>query len=117
MKDRRRSADLRPVTNFQMTGKAGLAGGNDVIAELCRPGDPDLGDDEAMFSHANVVSDVYQIVDLRSFTDQCFAERCPIDGGVRTDFYVVFDAHDSDLRNLFVSPTDGDETVTVRSDH
>src|SRR5438105_734226 len=117
MKDRRRSSDLRAVTDFQMTGKAGLAGGNDIIAELCRSGDADLRDDQTMLSHANVVSDVYEIVDFRSFTDERFAERCPIDRGVRTNFHVVFDAHDSDLWNFLVSPTDGDEAVTVRSDH
>lgn len=48
-----------------MTGDADLAAQNHIGTELAAAGDADLGDDDGMVAHDNVVGNLDQVVDQR----------------------------------------------------
>ena len=50
------------------------------------------------------MSDVNQVVDLRSAPDSCLIEGAAINGGIRTDFHVIFNHQSSNLRKLLMMP-------------
>src|SRR5207253_1870602 len=66
---------------------------------------------------ADVVSDLHEVVDLRSLADHRLAERGAVDGRAGADLDVVFNAHDSDLRDLLVTSFVLRESVAVAADH
>src|SRR5205085_119667 len=105
--------DLHAAADFQMSREARLSGDGDVIAELRRSRDADLRHEEAVLPDAHVVADLHEVVDLRSFADDGFAEGGAIDGGAGADLDVVLDPHDSDLRNLVMTAAVRRETVAV----
>src|SRR5713226_466964 len=59
------------------------------------------------------MTDVHQVVELRTATDARTAQRASIHAGVRTQFDVVFNDHGSDLRKLVVALLVADITKTV----
>src|SRR5258706_10004482 len=96
-----------------MPGEARLPGHDDVIAEDRGAGDADLGDEQAVFADADVVSDLDEVVDLGPFTDDRFAERGTVDGRAGPDLDVVVEADDADLRDLVMPAGVRGETIAV----
>src|SRR5882757_5056448 len=77
---------------------------DDVVFHYGAPREPCLGCNDYVLSDLHVVAYVYQIIYFRPASDTGFVERAPIDGGVGTNFDVIFDYQASDLRELFIAP-------------
>src|SRR5207247_7501345 len=108
--------DLHAVADLEVSGEPRLAGHDDVVAELRRAGDADLGHEEAVLADLHAVADLHEVVDLRSLADHRFADGAAVDGGVRADLDVVLDPHAADLRHLVMPPLLGGEAVAVAAD-
>src|SRR5438309_10139462 len=67
-------------------------------------GKPRLRCDDDIFANVAIVSDVNQVVDLRSAPDSCLIEGAAINGCIGTDFHVIFNHQPSNLRKLLVMP-------------
>ncbi len=109
--------DDNTITDGDMPDDAGLSGEDDVVADAGASGDAGLGDDEAVFSDLDVVRDLDEVVDFRSFADDGSPEAGAVDGGVCADFYIIFDDNNSALRDFGVFTLDFFETESVTSDH
>src|SRR5262249_33895648 len=109
-------SDLHAVADLEVSGEARLAGHHDVVAQLGRAGDPDLGHEQAVLPDLRAVADHYLVIDLRSIADDCFSDGCAIDGAAGADLHVIADAHDSDLRHFAVAAVLDHEAVAVRTD-
>src|ERR1043166_9003595 len=70
-----------------------------------------------MFSDNDVVSDLHEIVDLDAFLNPGPAKARPIDGRVRTDFHVVVNLDDADLRNLSLPTVFEFKSEAIGADH
>ncbi len=66
-------------------------------------------------AHLDVVSQVHQVVQLRSSSHDGAADRPPVDAGVGTDLYVVFHDAGAHLGDLQVLPFPGDVAEPVHS--
>ena len=99
-----------------MAGKTTLAGDRDVIAKLGGAGDPDLRNEQAMFTDLHVVPDLDEIIDLCPLAYYGFTESGTIDRSSRADLDVVFDPNNSDLRDLVMFAVVSREAVTVGAD-
>lgn len=99
-----------------MPDDAGLTGEDDVVADAGASGDAGLGDDEAVLSDLDVVRNLDEVIDFRSFTDDGSPEAGAVDGGVCADFNIVFNDDDSALGDFGVFALDFFETKSVTSD-
>ena len=80
-----------------------MARDDDARAENRASRDARLRDDEAARPDDDVVADLDQIVDFRALLDPCAAEARAVNGRVGTDFDIVVDLDDTDLRDLLMS--------------
>ena len=80
-----------------------LSSHDDIIFDGDTAGEAGLGGDNYVFSDLTVVANVDQIVDLCALADSGFIQRAAVDGGVGSDFHVVFDYQAADLRGLLVA--------------
>ena len=87
----RTGADEGSLPDSQMTRRTGL-GHHDRSSTHDRPtGETRLGHDQGVLADVAVVSDLDQIVDLRTPSNARLVQGRAIDGRVRTDFDVVLD--------------------------
>ncbi|MEY5015330.1 MAG: hypothetical protein RIS92_1688 [Verrucomicrobiota bacterium] len=99
-----------------MSDDAGLAGEDDVITDAGASGDAGLSNDEAVFSDVDVVCDLDEVIDFGAFSDDGLPESGAVDGGIGTDFHVVFYDDDSELRDFGMLAIDFFETKSVAPD-
>lgn len=78
-------ADHRPAANVSVVAKADLTADHAVVLDHHAAGDAGLCGDNAAFADLDVVTDLDQVVDLCSLPDPGFAQRPPVDAGVRSD--------------------------------
>src|SRR5437868_989764 len=109
--------DLDAVADFQMAGEAALARDRDVIAKLGGTGNPDLGDEQAMFADLHVVPDLDQVIDLGPLAYHGFAEGGAVDCGASADLDVIFDPDNADLRDFVMLAAVRGKTIAIGSDH
>src|SRR4051812_34050734 len=76
---------------------------HDEVLENGRARDADLGNQHAVTTDNDVVSNLDLIVDLRSFPNDRVAIGAAIDGRERSDLDIVLDDDASHLRNLQVA--------------
>src|SRR5206468_9006718 len=76
--------------------------------------DPYLSHDKTEAPDATVVSDVHQIVDLRTSANDCVIDAAAIDRGVRTNLHIVGDDASADMGNLLVSTLSEDIAKSIR---
>src|SRR5208282_1364972 len=105
----RRDGDA--IADFQMSGKTGLSGEDDVFAELATAGDAHLRDDQGAFANFDVVRDLHEVINLRAFADDRRAERAAVNR------HVVADDDVADLRHLAVNVAVLHVTEAVRTNH
>ena len=119
---------------LDIAGHAGLAGEPDAVADravirnahLARDlneftdpraaGERALGRNHATPPDADVVGDLHQIVDPASLGDHGVRAGSAVDGGVGTDFHVVFDQDTAELRNLHVAAPIDREAESLLAD-
>ena len=75
-----------------MADHAGLAGHGDVVTDIDRAGQTDLGDEETVFADLGPVADRDQVAELCAGSDFGFAERGSVNRTVRADFNVTADS-------------------------
>src|SRR5918994_7304631 len=68
------------------------------------------------FTDVDVMPDLHKVVDLCSSSDARATKRGPIDAGVRSQLYVIFDQDCADLRKLVVAHVIPYVTKAVGSD-
>ena len=116
-----RDAGLRPnhrsVVDLDMPDDPGLTANHHTGTDPHASGDSDLGHDDRMFPDYDVVRDLHQIIDLRSFLDPGSAKPGSIDRRVRADLNIIVDLHDADLRDFLVPARFHLEAETVGTDH
>jgi hypothetical protein len=79
-----------------------LASEDDVLLDGNTTGESSLCGDYNVLADLAIVSDVYQVVDFCAAADARDVESSAIDGGVGSDFDIVFNFEASDLREFFV---------------
>src|SRR5262245_30734871 len=82
-------SDSSSVSNIEMIRQPHLARENDVIAHRRAAGNADLRHDQATLSDPNVVTDVDQVVDLRSRPNHRVPDAAAIDRAVSAHFHSV----------------------------
>jgi hypothetical protein len=55
-----------------------------------------------MCADYDIMSDLNQIINFDAPANFCFSQRRTIDGRICSDLDIILDAHDAELRNLFV---------------
>src|ERR1051326_1981400 len=70
-----------------------------------------------MFAEHNVMGDLDQVVDLRTFADDGGPQRSPINSDIGPDLHVVTDNDVADLRHLAVESAIRHIAETVRADN
>ena len=90
-------ADLGAIADMNVVFNADLASEYNVVSSACAPCDPDVSADQVMFTDGAVVRDLYEIVDFGSLADSGRSIGASVDGGISTDFYVVFDFDPAEL--------------------
>src|SRR6266446_3692240 len=108
--------NLYAIANGEVAGETRLSCHHYIVAEHGRAGDPDLRDEETVPADPDVMADLHEVVDLRSFADHGLTERGTVDRGSRPHLDVVLNANDTDLRDLVMQAAMRGEAVAVRAD-
>src|SRR5690349_11687933 len=87
-----------------MASEADLPAQHNVAAEFRAAGNAGLRDDEAMFAHDDVVTNLDEIIDFGSLADDGRSERAAINGYICANLDIVAKDDDADLRNLAMHP-------------
>src|SRR4029077_20909918 len=82
---------------------ADLAAHDDVVFDGDAAGEAGLGGYDDVLANLDVVADVHEVVDLCAAADSGFVECASVDGGVGSDFYIVFYYQAPDLGELLVA--------------
>ena len=77
------------VADIAVSGNTHLAGKYDVFPDYCGPGETDLSAKQSVLAHRRAMSDLRQVVDLRTAADTGFADAGAIDAGVGLDFHII----------------------------
>jgi hypothetical protein len=110
------AADRGAMTDFDMTGEAGLAAESDVIADLSAAADTDLSDEDAMFAEGDVVADLDEVINFGAASDDGGSEGAAVDGGVGADLDIVLDLDLTDLRDFSVDTVIEDVAEAIGAD-
>ncbi len=110
-------ADHRAVADMNVIHNANLTRDNDVIACAARPGDAHLADQQIVFANPTVVSDLHQVIDLRSGPNSCRLKRAAIHGRAGPDFDIIADLDMPELRDLGVLALMGPVAEAIGADH
>ena len=106
----------RTLTDRHMVGNADLTGQHGEVANCHAAGDTDLRDNQAMAADRNVVSDLHEIVDLGSLTDDRVAGGAAVDRGTGANFDLMLDNHAPGLRNFLMAVARGQKTKSILPD-
>lgn len=79
----------RVVAHFQVIRQTCLPGDDHAIANRATAGNPNLGDDQAIFANRVVVADHHEVVDFSALFHESGPEVGTVDGGAGADFHVV----------------------------
>src|SRR6516165_6159385 len=63
------------------------------------------------------MSDLHQVVDFGSALDHGTTKSRPVHCGISTDFDIIFDHHDADLRNLDTLDSSAGVAETIAANH
>lgn len=105
------------IADGQVIGETGLTADHHVAADGCAAGDSDLRNDDAVLAHCDIVCNLDEIVDFSPLLDQGPAERRAVDRHIGSQFNVVFDDDDAELRDLMMEAMMLHVSESVGSDH
>ncbi|GAM26816.1 hypothetical protein SAMD00019534_099910 [Acytostelium subglobosum LB1] len=92
------------ICNLDVADGSRLTGHDDVLAGFHRAGDAGLRDNQIVFSKDNVVGNLNEIIDLCPSTDEGLLKAGSVNGGIGSNFDVVFENDNSELFLFLVSP-------------
>jgi hypothetical protein len=98
-------------------GHAHLAGQDHPTAQARGAGDADLGDQQRVLAHLDVVADLHEVVDLAPSSHDGIAEGRAVDRGVGADLHVVLDQHAPHLGDLAMLLAVEGEAEAVGAQH
>src|SRR5688572_7086469 len=87
-----------------MTDNTSLSSNHNVFANFGRTTDAGLGGDHCIMPYFHVMSNLDQVIQLRTGTNQCRTHRCAVNSGIGTDFDIVFNNDIADLWHFFEAP-------------
>ena len=93
-----------------MAGEPTLTPDHDKVLEPGAPRDPDLTGEDAASPESDVVPDLYQIINHRTWTDHGVGPRPAIDRGVGADVHIIADQDPPELRDFNRTRRIGRET-------
>src|SRR5262245_51758131 len=99
-----------------MPGQADLPGQDDIIAKLCAPGNASLRHHQAVLADGYIVGNLDQVIDLRAFADNGWAQGTAVNGYVGPDLDVVAQYYVPDLRHLAVKTRIQHVTKAISAD-
>src|SRR3989440_3151188 len=108
--------DQRPVAYGPVVLAAPLARQHHAAPEPGAARDADLGHEDRVLPHLDVMSDLDEIVDLGAAADDRVAEGRAVDRAVGADLDVVLDRHAAHLGNLAVARAVEGEAEAVGAD-
>ena len=100
-----------------MSRHANLSAKHTPTAYLGRTGHADLGRHHGVLAHFAVVGNLHEIIKLHAPAHISAAHRGAVNASVCTDFHVVLNGYDADLRDFFITVWRGGETEAVGTDH
>src|SRR2546421_10489846 len=108
-----------PLRLYGVTRAARLSRDDHIVLHLRATGDAGFRHDQTARADAHVVSDVNQVVDLRSRSDDSIIHAAAVDARIRADLDVIADEAAPDVWNLAVrfSPFTGDISESVAAEH
>ena len=108
----------RPLPDSDVTVDSDLAGEHDRVFDGGAPGDPNLGGEQYVPPDTNAVSNLDEVIDLRSRADPGFSDGGSIDGHVRANLDIRLEYDPPQLWDLLVRPVRSlSEPIAVASDH
>ena len=99
-----------------MIDNPGLSGEHGTIADFAAAGNTHERSHDYMLTDIIVVRDMHQIIDLRSTADTRLAQGGAVDAGIGTDFDIVPDNHDSQLRDFVMVVAQPSEAIPIQTD-
>ena len=100
-----------------MPGDPGLRGDDSVIAYRGAAGDADLGNHHTVAAENHIVTDLNLVVYFGALTDPRFPEAGTVNGGVRSDFDIIVNLHDTNLVDFPVASVDKFVAKPIGSQH
>src|SRR6185369_14571350 len=104
------------VADFNMAGDRGLTAYSHVISDSDATGNAGLCGNSRILANTAVMSNLDKIVELHTSANVRNIECRTIDGRVGSDFYIIFNHDNPDLRDLEVFLAIGDITESVAAD-
>src|SRR5690625_2779773 len=93
------------------------AGDGAILPQRRASGNSRVSGDRRVLTNADVVGYVHQVIDLDTVTDHGVFQCAPVDGAVRTDFYLSTDAYTAELMHFLPASLRRGKTKPVRADH
>src|SRR5262249_39993130 len=100
--DVRRPSYLRAIADRYVADDARMRAHDDKISQPRRASNSTLRHNHAMTADDNVVRDLYEVVDLGSFTDDRIGQGSSVDRGVGSDLNIITNYDTADLRHFHV---------------
>ncbi len=115
--NQRPSGNYSIVANLQVPGNSRLPRHGDTVADGRAACDSNHGHDETVLSHNYVVTQLHQIIDLCSPTNDGSTTGGSVNGNIGSNFHIVFNNHRTDMFYLLVPVCGGDKTKPVGAEH
>src|SRR5262249_26241349 len=108
--------DHRTVADLNVPNDTGLTANHYALANSHASSNSRLGSYNGVFADHHVMRDLHQIINLCSRLNPSPTETRPIDGRVGTDFHIVVDLDNPDLRHFLLTLRCHFETKSVCND-
>src|SRR5208337_2616248 len=95
-------ADFYPVSNLKMPRYSDLSAQGHLVSKPGAACNADLGDEQAVFAHLDVVPNHDEIIDLCAALYPGPAKGCPINRGIGADLNVIVYLHYAGLRYFYM---------------
>lgn len=107
----------RIIPDLQMPRHPDLTGKRHPLSQPGATRNPSLGHQKGVLTYYRIVRDLHKIVYLAPFLNPSSPESGAVHRRVRTNFNIIVDLHDSDLRDLYVPPPTPLEPKAVAPEH
>lgn len=92
------------VDDIQVADNSHLTGNEIPLAKPSASGDSDLRSDHSISANDNVVGNMHEVIDLDAYANLSPPHCGPIDCRARTDFNIISQDNDPDVRHLLPGP-------------
>src|SRR5690606_36729487 len=105
------------ISDIDMAYNSHLATNHIPVTNSCRACNSGLRRNHIIFSDVHIMSNLDQVIDFRTASDDGITDGTTVYGAVGANFNIVFNNHITQLGNLGITVSRRLETKTVASDH